>query len=255
MRYIVVFFLCCSVCLAQTVDALGRKQGYWKKKDEKTGRLIYEGEFKDDKPVGKFRYYYPNDSVRSIMHFKDGGKSAYARLFHLSGKRMAEGRYTGKELKDSVWTYYDEAGVLISREKYVNGKKEGASFVYFPDGTISEERNYKNDLQDGPFKQYFDAKRLRAQGVFVKGNLEGKVSYYFPNGVEAAAGYYVNGQKNGPWIYKSQDGKITDKELYKNGQQAGKKETEDFFSKNKPAETKTPPATPESKSKTPAKGK
>lgn len=231
------FILSTLLCSAQTTDGAGKKQGYWKKKDEKTGKLIYEGEFKDDVPVGKFKYYYPNDSVRAVMYFRSSGKSAYAKLFHMGGRRMAEGRYVGKETKDSVWTYYDEAGVLISREKYVMGKKEGTSYVYFPDGALSEERNFKNDLQDGPFKQYFDGKKIRSSGNYSKGNLEGRVCYYYPNGIEAGAGYYVNGKKDGPWIYKSSDGKINEKELYKKGELAGKKETDEFFSKNKPAAT------------------
>jgi hypothetical protein len=28
---------------AQTTDANGKKQGYWKQKDEKTNKLMYEG--------------------------------------------------------------------------------------------------------------------------------------------------------------------------------------------------------------------
>lgn len=259
MQKAVFVFLILSTLLggAQTTDAAGKKQGYWKKKDEKTGKLIYEGEFKDDVPVGKFKYYYPNDSVRAIMHFRNGGKSAYAKLFHMGGRRMAEGKYVGKETKDSVWTYYDETGTLISREKYVMGKKEGTSYVYFPDGTISEERNFKNDLQDGPFKQYFDGKKLRSSGNYLKGNFEGRVCYYYPNGIEAGAGYYVNGQKNGPWIYKSSEGKITEKELYIKGQLAGKKETDEFFSKNKSTgspQSQPKPAAPTATKKTP-KGK
>ena len=47
-------------------DANGKKQGYWKKKDEKTNKLVYEGLFKDDKPQGIFKYYYPFDSVKVI---------------------------------------------------------------------------------------------------------------------------------------------------------------------------------------------
>ncbi|MCC6371922.1 MAG: toxin-antitoxin system YwqK family antitoxin [Bacteroidia bacterium] len=236
---IVLLTLSSLIIQAQTVDASGKKQGYWKKKDDVTKHLVYEGEFKDDVPVGKFKYYYPNDSVRAIMHFKNGGKSAYAKLFHLNGKRMAEGRYVNKEIKDSVWTYYDETGVLISKEKFAMGKKEGASYVYFPDGNISEERHYKADLQDGVFKQYFDAKKLRAQGNYLKGQLHGHVVYYFPNGIEVAAGNYVNGFKTGPWLYKGKDGKITEKEYYVNGKPADKKTTDEFFAKYKAAETKT----------------
>lgn len=219
--------------LAQTTDASGKKQGYWKKKDERTGKLIYEGEFKDDKPVGKFKYYFPNDTVKAIMFFRNDGKTSYAKLFHMNGKRAAEGKYINKETKDSTWTYYDEMGVLLSRETYNMGKKNGTSFVYLPNGAVSEERNYKNDVQDGVFKQYFDGKNIKAQGNYVNGNLEGRVAYFFPNGVEAAAGFYKNGKKNSVWIYKEEDGKIKEKQLYKNGVLASPKETEEFFSKNK----------------------
>jgi antitoxin component YwqK of YwqJK toxin-antitoxin module len=226
-----------TLLTAQVTDEYGRKQGYWKKKDEKTNKLVYEGEFKDNKPVGKFKYYYPNDSVQAIMNFREGGKTAYAKLFHPTGKRMAEGKYIN-EIKDSVWIFYDEAGVIISKDKYVMGKKDGTSYLYFPDGSVSEERNFKMDVQDGPFKQYFNGKKLRGQGNYVNGNLDGRVAYYFPNGIEVAAGYYEKGNKVGPWIYKDQKGKVTEKELYKkDGKPASKKETDEFFSKNKVQDT------------------
>jgi antitoxin component YwqK of YwqJK toxin-antitoxin module len=239
----ILFLIQGSFLLAQTTDAAGNKQGYWKKKDEKTDKLIYEGEFKDNKPVGKFKYYYPNDSVQAIMSFRDAGKIAYAKLFHPTGKRMAEGKYI-KEIKDSLWLFYDEAGVLISKDKYVMGKKDGISYVYLPDGAVAEERNFKMDVQHGPFKQYFDGKKLKGQGNYVNGNLDGRAAYYFPNGIEVAAGFYKNGHKTGPWIYKDEKGKIKEKEYYKNGKLASKKETDEFFSKNKPKET---PATEQKK--------
>lgn len=230
---LILFVIQNFLMFSQTLDASGKKQGYWKKKDERTNKLIYEGEFKNDKPVGKFKYYYPNDTVKAIMIFKNEGKSAYAKLFHTNGKRAAEGKYINQEIKDSVWTYYDESGTLLSREAYQMGKKHGKSCVYLRDGTLSEEKSYKQDVQDGEFKQYFDGKNLKAQGNYVNGNLEGRATYYYPNGNEVATGFYKNGKKNGVWVYKEEDGKIKDKELFKNGVLASSKETEEFFSKNK----------------------
>src|SRR5688572_20924382 len=109
MRKIFTLFLILQVAfaIAQKTNGAVKKNGYIKKKDPATNKLVYEGEFKNDVPVGKFKYYYPNDSVRAIMHFRTGGKVAYAWLFHMSGKRMAEGKYINRETKDSVWTYYD----------------------------------------------------------------------------------------------------------------------------------------------------
>ena len=37
----------------------------------------------------------------------------------------------------------------------------------------------------------------------------------------------------GVWIYRTQDNKISEKELYKNGVLASQKETEAYFAKNK----------------------
>ncbi len=236
--FVLIFSVANLISFAQTIDASGKKQGYWKKKDEKTNKLIYEGEFKDDKPVAKFKYYYPNDSLQAIMNFKQGGKIAYAKLFHPTGKKMGEGKYIN-EIKDSTWLFYDDKGVLISKDIYVMGKKDGLSLVYLPNGDIAEERNFKLDVQNGMFKQYFDGKKIKGQGNYVNGNLDGRVAYYFPNGIEVAAGFYINGQKNGPWIYRTEKGAVKEKELYKNGKLATKKETDEFFSKNKVNETIT----------------
>ena len=234
-NYFLIWFLMLGffVGTAQTTDEQGRKQGYWKKRDAKTDKLIYEGLFKDDKPQGVFKYYNINDSVKAKMNFVKDGKFAYATLFHLNGKKMAEGKYIS-EIKDSIWNYFDENGKLLSQETFVGGKKEGKAYVYFPDGVVSEEYTFKNGLQDGPFKQYFAKNSVRGEGVYVNGELEGRNAYYYPNGVTAAVGYYKNGYKKGPWIYNESSGKIKEKELYKEkGELASPKETEEFFSKNK----------------------
>lgn len=212
-----LIILLCFSLNAQTVDANGKKQGYWKKKDD-NGKMIYEGEFKDDKPVGTFKHYYPGDTAkRAITYFKDGGNIAYTKMFHqLTNKRMAEGKYI-KEQKDSIWNFYDEAGVLISKDNYKLGKKDGKCLVYLPDGTLAEEKNFKDGIEDGPFKQYFDGKLVKGEGKYVKGKLEGKVSYYYPNGIVAATGIYKNGMKDGVWLYKDKDGKAKEKEVFKNG--------------------------------------
>ena len=245
-----IFSLMISVIsYAQTqTDAAGKKQGYWKKMDDKTKKLIYEGLFKDDKPQGVFKYYYPHDTIKAIMNFKQDGKYAYSTLFHSTGKKMAFGKYIGED-KDSVWTYYDEKTIMISKETFIKGKKDGMEYVYFPDGIVSEERKYKMGKMDGPYKLYYDKTLIKSEGFYVDGKLDGKNVFYFPNKVSAAIGYYKNGAKNGPWIYRDKNGKVTEKELYKlGGELANKKETDEFFNKNKVSDEK--PKTAETKTTT-----
>ncbi len=236
---IILYLILCVIGVSQTqTDSNGKKQGYWRKKDDKTNKLIYEGLFKDDKPQGIFKYYYPHDSIKAIMNFKLDGKIAYSTLFHPNGKKMAYGKYIGEE-KDSVWVYYDEKGVLISKETFLKGKKDGIEYVYFPDGIVSEERNYKMGKMNGAYKLYYDKTLIKSEGNYINGELDGKNSFYFPNGITAAVGYYKVGMKVGPWIYRDKTGKIKEKELYKaGGKLANAKETDEFFSKNKTLDEK-----------------
>jgi len=238
-------------------DAQGRKQGYWEKTDPKTGKMVYKGTFKDNKPEGLFTYYYEGiDSVRSKSDFRQGGIIAYVQMFHLvSGKIQAKGKYINEQ-KDSVWNFYDERGNIISTEGYKLGKKHGPSKIFFPDGKLSEEKKYQDGVLDGPFKMYFDEKVVKAEGKYVNGNYEGPCTWYYPNGIAAAKGLYEKGNKKGVWLYKDKEGKVTSKEVWVNGKQLSAKEAEEFLKKNKPAETKTSPGPPRSsETKDPKKGK
>ena len=65
---ILIVFLNVFLSVAQNkTDEKGWKQGYWKKIDPTTKKIIYEGNFKDNLPQGLFKYYYPNDSIKSKM--------------------------------------------------------------------------------------------------------------------------------------------------------------------------------------------
>jgi len=245
----VLFIVLLCNSFAQTknqTDAAGLKQGYWEKLDPKTGKKIYKGSFKNNKPQGVFYYYYSgSDSIRSKSDFRQDGKIAYVTMYHISGIMLAKGKYINEQ-KDSVWNFYDTImGKLLSTDIYVNGKKNGTSKVYFLNGAVSEERNYKNDLLEGPFKQLFDDKKgIRAEGTYVANEYNGKCSWYYPNGVAAAQGFYEKGVKKGVWLYKLESGKIKEKEVWQNGKLLNQKEMDAYFKSkniNLQEDTKTAP--------------
>jgi antitoxin component YwqK of YwqJK toxin-antitoxin module len=215
-------------------DAKGLKQGYWEKINPQTGKLVYKGTFKDDKPVGTFKYYYAEiDTVHTLMQFTSKPGVAYATMYFMTGKLQAKGKYMN-EKKDSTWNFYDESGKLLSQETYKEGKRNGKSVVYFQNGEISEEHTYKMDIEDGTFNQYFEGKKLKGEGTYENGKQVGKSAYYYPNGTTAAMGYFNKaGNKNGLWLYKDIDGKVTSKNVYDNGKELSGKQAEEFLAKNK----------------------
>src|SRR5688572_18668906 len=152
-----------------TTDAKGLKQGYWVKLNPESGRPAYKGTFKDNKPVGLFRYYYPEvDTMHSVMDFRNEGKVGYAQLFYMTGVIQAKGKYVD-EKKDSTWNFYDDKGNILSTENYLAGKKHGKATIFFINGIVSEEKTYKMDLLDGSFKEYYESKKIRRERNYENG--------------------------------------------------------------------------------------
>ena len=64
---ICLFLLISGVVVAQNklnqVDAQGKKQGFWTKKDAE-GKLIYEATFKDDKPIGEMKRFHRTENLK-----------------------------------------------------------------------------------------------------------------------------------------------------------------------------------------------
>ncbi len=197
-------------------DAKGLKQGIWMKKYN-DGSIRYEGKFENDIPVGVFKYYYEDGKkISSVLEYYNKGTQANAKIYHLNGKLMGEGKYLNQK-KDSSWKYYDQGENLISEEFYLKNKKNGRWTVYYKEGKLASEKNWSNDLEQGEWKEYFETGKLKIQAFYKDGNLEGKVINYFPNGLKMQEGNYQSSLKNGDWISYNEDGTLKMKENYKNG--------------------------------------
>ncbi len=197
-------------------DELGKKQGYWKSYDE-MGNLKYEGSFKDDIPFGEFKYYYPDGKIRAISIIFNEGKQSRTKLYHRNNKLMAEGNYLNQK-KDSTWNYFSEYdGILLSKENYKEGKKEGVWQKFYPNKIIAEKSTYKNDVQVGVWLQYFTDGTKKIEGFYIDGKKNGQFTYYHPNGQIETSGMYLNSLKDGNWKYFSVDGKPIKEEIYNHG--------------------------------------
>ncbi|MCK9618061.1 MAG: hypothetical protein M0R21_09540 [Lentimicrobiaceae bacterium] len=196
-------------------DTKGRKQGYWKKIDE-TGNLKYQGQFKNNIPIGEFRYYYPKDILKTFLVYSDNGKVSRTTTYHRNGKVMAVGKYV-KEKKDSIWTFFDETGCMISKELYRLGLKEGVHLNYYQDGKVSEKTTWKNDIKQGEWVQYFPDGNIKVSANYSNNFLNGKAVFYFPDGKTMVSGEYHKGNRENEWLYYSDTGLIEKKEIYKNG--------------------------------------
>lgn len=195
-------------------DAQGRKQGPWRKMEGQV--LLYEGQFKDDKPYDTFRYYYPDGKQKAVTKFSDQGLTANSRLFHPNGKLMAEGRYINQQ-KDGKWDYYNEKEILVATEFYKEGVKHGSWITYYDNGQVSEEIPWENGQRQGIWKQYYPDGQLKSRAIYQDDRLEGLAQFYYPSGRSMMSGTYLNSLKEGEWIVFSEDGGTLQREIYDKG--------------------------------------
>lgn len=225
--FFLFFYSLSFVTNAQTdnlnkTDASGKKQGHWVKLDDDKKKL-YEGDFIDNIPVGKFTYYYDIGIPWSITIFSNNGKVAHTQMFDGGGLLTGEGKYVN-EKKDSLWKFYSNTGKLLSIENYINGVKNGVAYVYYSNGEIAEEKNWKNGVLEGVCKKYFETGQLKYQSQFINNKVEGKATFYHPSGKVSIEGTYKNDLKEGSWKYYKEDGTLERTDEYVNGLFQGKKD-------------------------------
>jgi antitoxin component YwqK of YwqJK toxin-antitoxin module len=185
------------------VDAKGRKQGVWEKQYPNSLVFEYKGQFKDDKPVGTFTFYYSNTKVKAIVKHNEKTGRSESYMYHDNGVLMAFGIYLNQK-KDSVWTQFGPSGRLSYKDTYKNGVLNGKMTVYY----------VPEDLED-------KSQKIAKTCTYQKGKIEGEAIEYFDNGIVKSKCLYQKGEKHGLCIFNHSNGQPMMHEHYRYGVRYG----------------------------------
>lgn len=208
------FFFLAALLLSVTVvaqdfnktDSKGRRQGVWKD-FYPNGQMRYEGEFKNDKCKGTFRYYDEQGNLKATNEFDKSGERALNKTFAPNGRVVATGYYVNQK-KEGEWKYYDKSsGQMLLVEDNKDGKVEGWSRLYNPNnGVLAEETQYVGGQPEGQCRKYSDTGTLLMECQYHNGLLEGPAKTYYPTSTLKEVGQYHLGQKAGIWKTYNEEG-------------------------------------------------
>lgn len=188
------------------MDAQGRKQGFWTKKDV-DGKLVYQGTFKNNQPVGEMKRFHPNGKLKAVLNFVEGSELSDASLFDERGNLIAQGKYIG-QMKTGEWSYFKDAKI-VSTEIFLNGQKNGISKKYYTTGELMEESNWKDDKRHGTYSSYFQDGTCFLKYNYMDGRLNGSFQTWFPNGVLELDANYYDDLRDKDWKYFNESGEIS----------------------------------------------
>ena len=191
------------------------RQYFFRKKNGKdkeynyNGKLLYEGEFLNDKRHGIGKEYY-DEKLKFEGEYLYGWK--VKGKFYINDKL----RYEGEYLLDKFYNGkgYDENGNVIFELKNGNGKV----IEYYDNGNIKFEGEYLNGKKHGKGKEYNREGKLNYDGEYLNGKKNGKGKEYNTyNGNLLFEGEYLNGKRYGHGKEYNFMGKLIYEGEYPNG--------------------------------------
>lgn len=223
--FILILFISLSCIAASSqnqevlnlTDATGKKQGHWIKRYADS-TIMYDGYFKNDKPIGEFKRYTEEGKLKSLMTHKEGSNEVGVTFYHPNGFKAAEGIYLNQK-KEGKWSLYSQKteNYLICEEFYKNDIRNGPSVKYYPDGKKAETVNYVNDRKHGEWVQNYVTGNLCIKGNYRNGKLHGPFQVRYANGKPEYVGQYNNDIRDGVWKVYKEDGSLEHEMTYKLG--------------------------------------
>lgn len=191
-------------------DVNGKRTGVWRKYYS-NNRIRYEGQFKNGKEYGTFKFYDITTSKHPVVikKYEANSNKAFVQFFTLKGKLRSKGVMIGKK-RIGKWIYYFPTGKLFSEEIYKDGKLEGVLKNYYANGKLTEETLYKNGLKNGTSKKFTDEGVLIEEIKYVNGKREGLAKYYDLKGGLKEKGIFKADKRFGKWEFYL-DGEIVEK--------------------------------------------
>ncbi|RPI41566.1 MAG: hypothetical protein EHM46_06280 [Bacteroidetes bacterium] len=196
----------------------------------------------DDTESSFVQFFYPNGQVSSEGTMRGERPDGYWRTYYVTGVIKSEGKRTNY-LLDSTWNFYNQSGELVQSIDYSIGEKSGYSFTYIYDNprnpgnaTLLSRELYVNGKKEGFSYYYFPTGELRQVVFYRDGRKQGLAREYSKDSVlvtvlEYNDNYLVNrervnrtdaqGRKQGTHRDYYEDGKIKKEENYLDGQLHG----------------------------------
>ncbi len=209
-----------------------QREGKWIQYYKDSTNILAEGENRNNKREGEWRFYDQKGNLTKTVPYKEGKKEG-KEITYFAGTKIikSEGSYINDQ-KEGEWIFYsDPKHQCISKGMYKQNNKEGEWVECAEDAQtktwyISFRGNYVKDLKDGLVETYFPNGKISAKGKY-KADLnckenpppegvqfcEKKVGnwiFYFPNGNIMEEGSYdaQTGKRTGLWKEYYTTGKL-----------------------------------------------
>lgn len=161
------------------------------------GQLQYEGEFKKDKPFGKWKYYFEDGTLFAEGTFNDSQSYKNWKFYKKNKERLHPNGvleiHKFSENNEPVSILFKEGEKQYEYQFYpnflthsegvtINGNREGLWIFWFKNGNKQTEAWFVNDIQHGEQIVYYENGNIFYKGNFENGKRKGEWQFFDDQG-------------------------------------------------------------------------
>ena len=182
----------------------------------KKGKIITYKRFQENGEIKKIPKNSLFQSTRGLTCFKNekndtvifsglaASKFAAAKKgeYYVNEENYLNGRLNGKSSG-----YYPNGKMEYVRE-FIEGNLTGKEISYYDNGDVQEEGKYNSGSRVGKWTRYYKGKKVDEVGKYVNGRKDSVWNEYYQNGKLEQTAHYVYGIKNGPYTAYYENGNV-----------------------------------------------
>jgi antitoxin component YwqK of YwqJK toxin-antitoxin module len=142
------------------------------------------------------------------------------RQDHANGKVKIEWTWRNNRL-EGPFTFFNEAGTVLSKTWYVKGLKQGKAKKFYQDGKLYSLQRFKDGLEEGRQEYFYPEGQLKTLMNYQQGVLHGDVKLFFPNGQIKRELHFVHGKRFDAERMWASSGKLLMEVFYKEDKPIG----------------------------------
>lgn len=159
-------------------------------------------------------FFYPNGKKSREITWYKNGIIRYVHNYNINGNL------------NNVDAHYSEKGILVIKESYLNGKKDGEWKRWYDNGELKEVKYYRNNIEDSLYVSFYPNGNKKEEGYYnylpSDTALVSKIdSILFEDAetmeIQVILNEYIK-PKDGIWKYYKDDGKLFIIKTFENGE-------------------------------------
>lgn len=223
MKKTILVLLLGAIALASTAQEKVYQIGEITVIKDDGGRMLFRQKNEDKTPLNGFhRLIDGYHSEYILAEFKDGMYHGSYQHFK-NDKLLEECRYKEGNMDGMYKRYYGDGQTVQSERTFIDGKVDGVSKTYHPNGKVETEKVYKLGVENGYDRRYDSDGTLTLDECYKDGKRDGKWTEHLSgNGGDVTRiSFYKNGLPDGQWSETLKDGTPRRKSSYKEGKKEG----------------------------------